>query len=380
MFAGLCAARGPATGKVLLVAPAPPTSEEQILLGPAGRWLVGAHPVPDRRSLVAGRALTRFVAGLEASHHLTVLLSGGGSALAVLPAPGLSLEDKRRTTAALARAGADIQALNVVRKHLSAIKGGRLGAATPARTEVLALSDVVGNDPGTIASGPFSADPSTYAHATDILARFGIALPPAVDRHLARGRAGEIDETPKPGSGALAHVTFRILAGPEDALRQACIVARARGYVPEVLADNLEDPVQALVARYAAAARALATAPSGAKLLVASGEPTVRVTGRGRGGRSTHLALLVARAIAGIPGVAFLAAGTDGKDGSTPGAGAVVDGELWRQAIEGGFDPEAALRDFDSVRVLEPLGCIVPGGPGTNLLDLHFLAAASPVP
>jgi hydroxypyruvate reductase len=306
----------------------------------------------------------RFVA---AARRLVVLLSGGGSALLCAPWPGLSLEDKAATVAAVARAGATIGELNTVRKHLSAIKGGRLALETRAPTTVLALSDVVGSDPGTIASGPFSPDPTTFGGAAALVRALapgapGLAL-------LDRGVAGALPETPKPGDARLAHVSYRVVAGPERVPEEAHRRVTAAGLRAGALVSNTEAAVEELAAAYAGRSE-----PAGT-VLIGNGEPRIVVpAGAGSGGRATHLALLVARAIAGRAGVAFLAAGTDRRDGSAPASGAAVDGQTWPRALAAGLDPERALAEHDSARPLGALGCLVHSPSRSNLLDLHLLA------
>jgi hydroxypyruvate reductase len=351
---------------------------QQAALPPAITVLPGDHPTPSEGSLAAGAAARALVAGLAPDAPLVVLLSGGGSSLAVLPADGLDLEDKRAATAAVARAGASIHQLNAVRKHLSALKGGQLALATRARVTVLALSDVVGNDPGTIASGPFSPDPTTFAEARELVARLAPQAPaPVVDR-LDRGAAGLVPETPKPGDPRLAHVRFELLAGPARVPAEARQLVEAAGLAAGLLARDTERPVAALAEAYGERARREAEAGGRARVLIGNGEPSIVVTGEGRGGRSTHLALLMARELAGLPGVAFLAAGTDDRDGNTDSAGAVVDGTTWAKAVAAGLEPEAALAACDSERPLRALGCLI-AGPGTsNLLDLHLLAVDRP--
>ncbi|HJZ85073.1 MAG TPA: DUF4147 domain-containing protein [Polyangia bacterium] len=323
-----------------------------------------AHPVPDESSLAAGREALARAGALSIHDTLVVLLSGGASALWCVPAPGLSLADKRAATMALLRAGVDIGRLNAVRKHLSALKGGRLAEAAGAGTiSVFLLSDVLGDAVDVVGSGPCVPDHSTLAEALAV-ARSVPGLPDAVLRFLEQGA----DETPKRMRDG---VTVRVI-GNHDTLRAAATrAALGRGLRALAVPPDADD-VAACATRWAG----LAPAPPGA-LYVGGGEPTVRAPlGRlGRGGRAQHLALLVARALRGRGGV-FLAAGSDGTDGSTEAAGAIVDGATWAEAERRGLDPEAALESFDSHRVHAALGTLVSTGPtGTNLLDLHLYAA-----
>jgi glycerate 2-kinase len=383
MLAGLVRARPELAGTGMLVI-APPGVAGIDALPPAARLLVSDHPQPGARSLTAGREARDFVAGLAPPHRLLVLLSGGGSALAVLPADGVALDDKRQATLALARAGANIFELNTLRKHLSAIKGGRLGATAGVPVQVLALSDVLGDDPATIASGPFTADPTTFADALRITTDLGAALPTAIDRHLRDGARGQAPETPKPGDRRLADVSYKVIAGPERVAAEARRAIEGRGLKAGLLSRNVGGPVAELAAAYIDRARAEASTAGPTRVLVGNGEPTIVLAAAGGapgvGGRSTHLALLVGRGIAGLPGVAFLAAGTDDRDGSAEGAGAVVDGSTWARAVAAGLDPAAALTACDSARPLAALGCLV-RSPGTsNLLDVHLLGVSGRTP
>ena len=312
------------------------------------------HPLPNARSAAAGRSALRAAA--EAKNPV-VLISGGASALWCVPAPGLTLTDKIDATRALLASGVDIHAINCVRKHLSAIKGGRLAAAVSARSlTCLLLSDVLGDDPSVIGSGPCLPDPSTLTEANAI-ARAIPSFPSRVLEFLAR----EATETPK-------HLSVSpnvIVIGNHETLRQAAVRAAARaGYAAE-LVPPAGDDVAACEARLAA----LAPGP----LYIGGGEPTVRVRGSGRGGRCQQLALGMARRIRGTEKV-FLAAGSDGTDGPTEVAGAIVDGTTWDEAERRGLDPARALDENDSHRVHALLETHVVTGPtGTNLLDLHLL-------
>jgi glycerate 2-kinase len=376
MFEGLIAAVGPgALGGGLLVAP------ERCLPAAAALphgfvVLASDHPEPSHRSVAAARAACGLLGALLPSDRLLVLLSGGGSAALALPAAGLSLDDKRETTRAVARAGAGISELNAVRKHLSAIKGGQLALHTSAPTVVLALSDVVGNDPSAIASGPFSPDPTTFAHAAALVERLAPNAPPSVVDHLRRGAAGALRDTPKAGDPRLAHVEFRVVAGPERVADEALRVVRSSGLMSGILSRNTERSVADLARAYGELARREAASPGPVRVLVGNGEPSIALrAGAGRGGRATHLALAMAREIAGLPNVSFLAAGTDDRDGATDVSGAVVDGSTWARADAAGLDPALALDRYDSESPLKALGCLVRGPGRSNLLDLHLFAA-----
>jgi glycerate 2-kinase len=368
MFRGLEAAVGPCA-RALLIAP-----EGEPFVARAGvERLVSDHPQPSSRSVAAARAARTFVGQLGARDRLLVLLSGGGSSLLAEPAPPLTLEEKRATVAAVARAGATIAELNTVRKHLSAIKGGQLALATTAAITVLALSDVVGDDPATIASGPFSPDPTTFAQALALVRRLAPRAPAAAVDRLARGAAGQEPETPKPDNSRFAEVEYRIVANPARVVTEARRLIEASGATSDLLSSNTEEEVSALAHAYAARARQ-ALSSAGPLVLVGNGEPRITVTGAGRGGRCTHLALSMARALSGLDRVAFLAAGTDAQDGNAGATGAAIDGRTWQRALDAGLDPQGALDRCDSATVLQRLGALVQGEGTSNLLDLHLLS------
>jgi len=324
--------------------------------------------------VAAGRAARELLMAIAPSDRLVVLLSGGASAAMSVPAAGLSLDEKRTTTKAVARAGASIAELNTVRKHLSAIKGGQLALATQAQTTVLTLSDVVGSDPGVIASGPFSPDATTFAQALALVQRLAPNAPTAVFEHLRRGVAGALTETPKPGAPRLGHVDYKLLAGPERVPEEAKRIIEREGSAAGTLSLNTEASVDDLALQYGKRARRESQSGGPPHVLIGNGEPSIVVRGDGRGGRATHLALLMAREIAGMPNIAFLAAGTDDRDGASDASGAIVDGSTWERAQSQGLDPAGALDRCDSEAPLKALGALV-RGPGTsNLLDLHLLA------
>lgn len=336
------------------------------------------HPTPTARSEAAARAARNFVARLGAADRLLVLLSGGASSLMSLPAPELSLADKLAAAAAVARAGASIAELNCVRKHLSGVKGGRLATATRARMTVLALSDVVGDDPAVIGSGPFTPDPTTFAEALAIVERLAPHASPRAIARLALGASGQADETPKPGDPRLPRVDHRVLAGPPRVHAEARRAIEAGGVLAGMLARETELPIETLAASYVERARRETEVGGAPRVLIGNGEPRVVLPDApGNGGRALHLALLVARGIAGLGGVSFLAAATDDRDGNTEVHGARVDGRTWPDAVARGIDPDGAIRRFDSHRVLAALGVTV-RGPGTsNLLDLHLLSVGA---
>jgi hydroxypyruvate reductase len=329
-----------------------------------------AHPVPDAAGERAAKRLLEAVRGLAPEDLVLCLLSGGGSALLALPLPGISLDDKRALTKALLKAGADIREINTVRKHLSAIKGGRLAAAAhPARVLTLAISDVPGDDPSTIASGPTVADPTSFADARAVLAKYAIAPPPAIAAHLAAGR----EETPKPGDPRLATARFVIVATPEASLAAAAAVARAAGYETRLLGDAIEG--EAREVGRAQARLALDAKAEGKRIAILSGgETTVTVKGNGRGGRNQEFLLGFALAAGGAPGIHALACDTDGIDGIEDCAGAIAGPDSLARARALGRDAAADLADNDAYGFFAALGDLVITGPTlTNVNDFRAI-------
>lgn len=372
MLAAALEALGPRARDPLCVLPAGAPA-------PAGaRAIAAGHPRPDEGSRRAGEAVLAWARAGGGAPAL-VLLSGGGSALASAPAPGaFAFEEKAEALAAVMRAGASIQELNAVRKHLSALKGGRLGALlAPSPVRVLVLSDVPGDDLSTIASGPFVPDPTTWADVHGILDRLGVRerLPAAVRRYVDEAPARG-DETPKPGDPRFASVSHRLLAGPVDLARAAAEAARAAGFLAEHDPLPIAGDVAAAAERAAAWARG--RAGRGPALLAVGGEPTIRIpegAARAEGGRAQHLALLAALALDGLP-AALLAAGSDGRDGPTEQAGAVVDGGTASAARAAGIDLAAALAEARSGPAAVAVGAAIPRfESGTHLCDLLLVAA-----
>lgn len=348
---------------------------------PCGRVEVveAAHPVPDHAGMEAAQRIHGLVSDLSEDDLVLALISGGGSSLLALPAPGLTLADKQAVTRALLRCGARIHEINTVRKHLSAIKGGRLARACgPARLVTLAISDVPGDDPSMIASGPTVADPTSYADALAILGRYGITEPRAVLEHL---RAA-LDETPKPGDPDLAAADFRIIACARDALNAAAARARAQGIAPMNLGHDLQGEASSLAAEHAALARRIARGEGPVAppcVLLSGGETTVTVRGAGRGGRNTEYLLALACALEGAAGIHALAIDTDGIDGTEDNAGAYVDPDTLARAHALGLDPRARLADNDSHGLFAALGDLITTGPTlTNVNDFRAILITEP--
>jgi glycerate 2-kinase len=335
-----------------------------------------AHPVPDAAGEAAARRMMELVSGLGEDDLVLCLISGGGSALLSLPAPGLTLADQQAVTKALLASGAAIAEINCVRKHLSAIKGGRLAAAAhPARVVTLAISDVVGDDRSAIASGPTVADPTTFAEARRILKRYGIAEPEAVIAHL--GKAA--DETPKPGDPRLASAEYRIVANGGTALKAAAEAARGLEVEPIVLGDAVEGEARLIAAEHAVLAKGAASGiPAWPLVFLSGGELTVTLGGEGRGGPNSEYLLALAMALGGAPEIYALAADTDGIDGSEDNAGAVVTPDTLARARGLGLDPQAHLDADHAYGFFKVLGDLVMTGPtGTNVNDFRAVLVAA---
>ncbi len=336
-----------------------------------------AHPVPDEAGRRAAERIMGLVEGLTSDDLVLCLISGGGSALLSLPGPGLTLSDKQAVNRALLRSGATITEMNCVRKHLSAVKGGRLaGAAAPARVVTLVISDVPGDDPSVIASGPTVPDPSTREEARAILARYGI------DHRAALARLDDpASETVKPGDPRLARAETRMIATPMMSLRAAADAARAAGYRPLILGDAIEGEAREVGIVHAGLARAVlahgepAAAPA---VLLSGGECTVTIRGEGgRGGRNVEFLLGLGVALAGLDGIAAIAGDTDGIDGSETNAGALLFPDSLARIRGAGLDPGALLDGHDAYGAFEAAGDLVVTGPTlTNVNDFRAVIVA----
>ena len=340
--------------------------------------------MPDARGLAAAAEVEALARGLGRDDLLLVLLSGGASALLPSPAEGVTLEDKARTTALLLRAGATIHELNAVRKHLSRLKGGGLArAAFPARVATLVLSDVVGDDLSTIASGPTVPDPTTFADALAVLRRRGVleSVPGAVRARLEAGAAGELPETPKPGEAAFRRAATQIVGSNRLSVAAAAREARRLGLRPLVLTTRLEGEAREVARVLVAILRECveSSRPAAAPVcLLAGGETTVTVRGDGQGGRNQELAVAAAQALAGFPVPAVVASlATDGIDGASDAAGGIADDTSTARAASLGLAPAAAFVEASDTRnYLGPLGDLIVTGPtGTNVVDVVTLLA-----
>jgi glycerate 2-kinase len=332
------------------------------------------HPVPDAAGREAATRILNMVQGLTADDLVLCLISGGGSALLALPAEGISLEDKQAINKALLKSGATITEMNSVRKHLSAIKGGRLAlAAAPAKVVALMISDVPGDDPSIIASGPTVADPSSHADALAILEKYKIDVPANIRALLESTE----NETPKPGDPGLASVENLMISTPQDSLEAAAKVAAANGYKPVILSNSIEGESRDVALVHAAIARQCAEFGQPEKtpcVLISGGETTVTVRGNGRGGRNAEFLLALAVALDAYPGIYALAGDTDGIDGTEDNAGAVLTPDSLARAAEKGVSAKAFLADNNGYSFFEALGDLVVTGPTrTNVNDFRAI-------
>lgn len=346
---------------------------------PAGAtWHIAAHPVPDDRSVVAGRAVLGVAGAAHDRDLLLLLLSGGASALMALPADGISLEDKQRASERLLNEGAEIHALNAVRKHLSSIKGGQLAAAAGGHVLTLAVSDVVGDEPSAIGSGPCVPDATTFADALMELDRHGgrVRYPAAVVARFTAGVSGAIPETPKAGDPRLSRSAARVIGGAWTAVDGARAAAQSLGYVVHVVEEPSIGEARLASRRLVDVALRIAETRGAQVCVLAAGEMTVRVVGAGKGGRNQECALAMARGLDAF-GTAVVAAsiGTDGVDGPTDAAGGVVDSTTLARAEAAGLGPpERYLDNNNSYVFLDELGDLIRTGPtNTNVGDLQVI-------
>jgi len=334
------------------------------------------HPVPDSRGLAASGRLLELARAAGEGDLIVFLVSGGGSALTPAPAPPITLAEKQELTRLLLVSGATIGELNAVRKHLSLFKGGQLArAARPARVLTLALSDVIGDHLDVIASGPTAPDPTTFADALEVLERRGLSgrVPASIARRLQAGRAGEIQETPKPGDPLFERVE-NIVIGNNALVTDAAVAAAKRlGFRADLATRELQGEARDVAREFVARARRL-TPPA---CLIAGGETTVTVRGQGKGGRCQEFALAAALELGPTDHITILAAGTDGTDGPTDATGAIVDGGSVERGAAAGADVRRALADNDAYAFLRASRDLIVSGPTrTNLLDLYLAVSA----
>ncbi len=340
-----------------------------------------AHPVPDLQGVLATERVIDLLEKADSAALVVCLISGGGSALLVAPHKDICLAEKQQITQLLLKAGANIQELNTVRKHLSRIKGGRLAEiAYPAGILSLILSDVIGDPLDVIASGPTAPDQTTFQDALTVIKRYGLGdkIPEKARLILIRGAAGEIPETPKEGNPVLARVQNVIVGSNKKAIETAKREAEGQGYQTSVISADLQgearDAATWLARRAIEVRRGLAGGSQGKICLVSGGETTVTVQGNGLGGRNTELALAFAQEIKGMKGITLLSAGTDGTDGPTDAAGAIVDGGTIERAEAAGITPGDYLKNNDSYHFFKAAGGLFITGPtGTNVMDLQII-------
>ena len=338
------------------------------------------HPVPDEAGEQAAAEILKRAKSLGRDDLLLVLVSGGGSSLLSLPVPEVSMADLKATTRELLKCGAPIQQMNTVRKHLSLVQGGKLAAATKARVVALIVSDVTGDDPTHIASGPCAPDPTTYQDALDILRRYDVQPPATVVTHLERGSRGEVEETPKPGDRVFERVDNRVVATAQQSLKAAAAFFEAHGIKAAILGDSVTGEAREVAKVYAALARQVAQHGEPWKrpvALISGGECTVTVRGNGRGGRCAEFLLALAVEWAGAENAWALACDTDGIDGTEDNAGAVLTPDALRRAAAAGKNAERLLANNDGYAFFEALGDLVVTGPTrTNVNDYRAILLA----
>jgi len=330
-----------------------------------------AHPVPDAAGAAAAGRIMELAQSLEKDDLLLCLISGGGSSLLAAPAPGLSFSDKQAINRALLRSGASISEMNCVRKHLSAIKGGRLAAACKGRVHTLLISDIPGDDPSHVASGPTIPDATTCDEALRIIARYGIEVPAEIKARLASGEL----ETPKPRDPRFAGHAHEVVATAMTALEAAAKRARELGLEPRILSDHIEGEAREVAAEHADIVRQIrqqVKADGKPRVLLSGGETTVTVRGKGRGGRNAEFLLALAVALDGMPGVHAIACDTDGIDGSEDNAGAVIGPDTLARAVAAGIDAHAMLADNNGYGFFSAVDDLIMTGPTlTNVNDFR---------
>jgi glycerate 2-kinase len=339
------------------------------------RVIEAGHPIPDEQGLRGAREIFDLARYSRPEDSLLVLLSGGGSSLLTLPESGLDLHDVQTVTNDLLRSGAPIEAINCVRKHLSRTLGGKLAALTPARSCVLIISDVVGDDPSVIASGPFYPDPSSFADALLTLEKWQVDVSRSVFDFLMAGRRGQCPETIKPGAPCFERVTTRIIGDASTALSAAAAFFHDQGIETRIIAADITSESVIAASEHALWVRQYRDQGHSRPIaLISGGETRVKVNGRGRGGRNSHYLLALAQQLAGVPGVYALAADTDGIDGTEDNAGAYLTPDIWRRAFERGLVAADYLARNDAYDYFAALNALVMTGPTrTNVNDYRVI-------
>jgi glycerate 2-kinase len=342
--------------------------------------LEGGHPLPDAEGIKGTKRILRLISNLDENDLVICLISGGGSALLVSPSSGISLKDIKELTDQLLRCGADIKEINTIRKHISQVKGGRLAQlAHPAYVITLILSDVIGSRLDSIASGPTAPDTTTFSDCLKVVKKYGLKdrIPPSILGHLKKGAQGKVEETPKPGSPIFKRVKNFIIGSNSLALEAARQKADALGFNAAILSRPVSgDTTRAAVkhARFAKRIQEKGDPVSPPACGISGGETTVKIRGKGLGGRNQEFVLVGATKIAGSKNIVMLSAGTDGTDGPTDAAGAICDGKTIERALQKGLDPVQYLDNNDSYRFFQKLGDLVKTGPtNTNVMDVHLI-------
>lgn len=340
------------------------------------------HPIPDQKGVEGANELVSLLKNTAAQDLVICLISGGGSALLPLPATGLTLDEKQKTTRALLACGADITEINAIRKHLSQLKGGQLARLiAPATTLSLILSDVIGDPLDSIASGPTVGDPTTFDQCLKIINKYGLAdtLPAAVMNHLRQGAEGAISETPKPEDPLFSRVSNHIIASNRQAVNAAAEMARKLGYHPLILSTFIEGETRDIARMHAAIAREIhhsGNPLSPPACVISGGETTVTITGNGLGGRNQEFVLAAALDIDNLPNTVIVSIGTDGTDGPTDAAGAIADGKTLQRAREQGLNAREYLSNNDAYHFFQPLHDLLITGPtNTNVMDIRLILA-----
>lgn len=343
------------------------------------------HPVPDENGVRGAQRIASIARQAATDDLIICLISGGGSALTPYPVPPITLEEKQASTKLLLQCGATIHEINAVRKHISQFKGGRLAAlAAPATVISLLLSDVIGDDLDVIASGPTAPDASTFSGALGLLRKYGIdgQVPTSLRERLQRGAAGEVEETPKPGSPVFERVRNLVVGSNILAVNAAVEQAKSLGYRTQVLSTFIEGETRDVAGVHAAVLKEIRASGRPLKApacVISGGETTVTIRGDGLGGRNQEFVLAAAMAIDGLADTVVLSGGTDGTDGPTDAAGAVADGQTIRRARARGLDPARFLAANDSYHFFGPLGDLIKTGPtNTNVMDVRILLAGRP--
>ncbi len=336
------------------------------------------HPIPDTRGVYGAHQITEMLRDTTKHDLVVLLISGGGSALCTLPAAGITIGDLRKMNEILLRSGANINEINTIRKHLSLIKGGQLARfAHPAQTAAMIISDAIGDSPHAIASGPAAPDPSTFYEARNILRKYRLlqTTPPNILTRLERGCRGEIPETPKPGEGIFMNTRNFIIGNNIIALQAIAKRARQKGYEPFILSSRISGDTRYVAKVFASMIEGFQRNPITAPLcIISGGEMTTTVKGTGIGGRNQDFCLSLTTMIKGLKGVQVLSAGTDGIDGNTDAAGAIVDGHTYERASAMGFDIEQTLANYDSHTFLQATGSLLITGPTrTNVMDVQIV-------